>query len=301
MVDWISLIVVLDGNREADFCRRGKRVCSFFIGRTAEADLFLNDLTVSRRHCRIFRQAQSIAIEDLGSRAGTFLNGQKVSQPVSLHDGDEIRVGDVILRARIEGQKVGNGASALPMGDNQVIPLGREVLTIGRAPTCSLRLEHPTISRRHVEIQTVDGTFVVRDLASANGTFVNGEALKEPRPLVRGDSLRIGPYHLTFDGTCLVSERPEAGMRIEVRALGKQVKDRETGQPLWLLQNISLTVLPREFVGLLGASGCGKSTFDGCGERTEAGYLPERFSITARISTTILMRSRGASAMSRRT
>lgn len=195
MTERISLIAVLSGNRKVIPVGEGKEFSSFLIGRAAEADLFLNDLTVSRRHCRIFRQAQSTMLEDLGSRAGTFLNEQKVSQPLGLRDGDEIKVGDVGLRVRIEGQKVGDGASPLPRETrrdqpDQVIPLGRGVLTIGRAPTCSIRLDHPTISRRHAEIQPVDGTFVVRDLASTNGTFLNGEALREPHHLVRGDSLK---------------------------------------------------------------------------------------------------------------
>lgn len=261
MTPRVSLVLMVDGNRKVIPVGEGKEFSSFLIGRAAEADLFLSDLTVSRRHCRIFRRDQGIVVEDLGSRAGTFLNEQKVSQPLGLRDGDEIRVGDVVLRVRIEGQKVGDAAFALPAGDNQVIPLGREVLTVGRAPTCSVRLEHPTVSRRHTEIQPRNGTLIVRDLASTNGTFLNGEVLREPHPFTKGDSLRIGPYHLIFDGAYLISKWPEAGTRIEVRSLDKEVKDRETGQPLWLLRNISLTILPKEFVGLLGSSGCGRSTF----------------------------------------
>ncbi len=278
MTPRLSLILVRDGNRkEVPVGLRGD-FSSFLMGRAAEADLFLNDVTVSRRHCRLFREAQNIAIEDLGSQTGTFRNGQKVSQPVSLRDDDEIRVGGVVLRVRIEEQNIEDGTGVLPAREREVIPvppsvevrktppdlvipLGREILLIGRAPTCSVRLEHPTVSRRHAEIQARNGAFIVRDLSSTNGTFLNGDALREPCPLVKGDSLRIGPYHLIFDGAYLVSKRPEAGTRIEVRSLSKEVKDRETGRPLWLLRNIGLTILPKEFVGLLGPSGCGKSTF----------------------------------------
>jgi pSer/pThr/pTyr-binding forkhead associated (FHA) protein len=55
MTERISLIVVLDGNSKVISVDEGKEFSSFLIGRTADADLFLSDLTVSRRHCRIFR------------------------------------------------------------------------------------------------------------------------------------------------------------------------------------------------------------------------------------------------------
>lgn len=260
MTEHLSLIAVLDGNRKLISVGGGEESFSFLIGRSTEADLSISDLSVSRRHCRIFRQVQNIMLEDLGSRVGTFLNGQKVNHPIDLYDGDEIKLGSAVLRVRIEGQQVKDEASLRKRND-LIFPLGHELLTIGRAPTCSICLDHPAISRRHAEIQPGDRTFIVCDLASTNGTFLNGEVLREPRPLAQGDSLNIGPYHLVFDGTCLRSKRPEAGPRIEARNLGKEVKDRQTGKPLWLLQNINLTIFPREFVGFLGASGCGKSTF----------------------------------------
>src|SRR6185295_14636781 len=92
-----------------------------------------------------------------------------------------------------------------------IFPLGHEILTIGRALTCSICLDHPVISRRHAEIRPVDKGFVVCDLTSTNGTFLNGKVLQEPLSFAQGDTLNIGPYHLVFDGTCLRSKRPEAG------------------------------------------------------------------------------------------
>jgi ABC-type multidrug transport system ATPase subunit/pSer/pThr/pTyr-binding forkhead associated (FHA) protein/ABC-type multidrug transport system permease subunit len=274
----LSLVLVSNGGRKEISVSKGEEFSSLLIGRAAEADLFLNDTGVSRRHCRIFRRVDLIMIEDLESRAGTFLNGKRVSKPVGLRDCDEIGIGGVVLRVHIEGKNTEDRAAPTPALDkkvipiepsieaskavtNLVIPLGREPLILGRAPFCSMRLDHPAVSRRHVKIQLMDGAFVVCDLSSMNGTFLNGKLLREPRPLARGDSLKVGPYNLIFDGTQLVSNRPEAGTRIDVRGLGKKIKDHKTGQPLWLLRDISLTILPKEFVGLLGSSGCGKSTF----------------------------------------
>lgn len=69
MKEHLSLTVVLDGNRKVISVGKGKEFSSFLIGRAAEADLPLSDLSVSRRHCRIFRQAQSLALE-VRSRVG---------------------------------------------------------------------------------------------------------------------------------------------------------------------------------------------------------------------------------------
>ena len=132
---------------------------------------------------------------------------------------------------------------------------------IGRDPECDVPLDHPSISRHHAEVIGEKGRFRVRDLGSTNGTFVNGEPLSGEHTLAVGDRLRVGPFELTFSGTVLATAPERKGTRIEVRGVGKQVNDRESGKPIWLLQDIDLTIERCEFVGLLGASGCGKSTF----------------------------------------
>jgi pSer/pThr/pTyr-binding forkhead associated (FHA) protein len=151
----------------------GEEFSPFLVDRSTEADFFLNDMAVSRRHCRILFQTGNILLEDLGSQTGTFCNGRRVSRPVDLYDGDEIRAGDVVLRVRIEGGTPGTewqhpllrgkgeknrpDIQVLGRAPDLVIPLGREVLTLGRAPACSVRLEHPTISRRHAEVRLRTG------------------------------------------------------------------------------------------------------------------------------------------------
>jgi pSer/pThr/pTyr-binding forkhead associated (FHA) protein len=63
--------------------------------------VWLDSPTISRRHAKIVITAASAALEDLGSRNGTYLRGEKVTSPVPLNDGDEIRVGSVVLSYRI--------------------------------------------------------------------------------------------------------------------------------------------------------------------------------------------------------
>ena len=134
-------------------------------------------------------------------------------------------------------------------------------VALGRASTSDVVLDSPLVSRSHAELRREGDGFVLADLGSTNGTFVGGERVAASRRLVPGDELSIGPFRLRYDGRSLVTAPPSAGMRIEVRELGKQVNDRATGKPLYLLKDVSLTILPKEFVGLLGSSGCGKSTF----------------------------------------
>ena len=63
------------------------------IGRDPEADIFLNDVTVSRRHAQLRREEGGVYLKDLGSLNGTFVNGRIISEEVRLQDGDEVQIG----------------------------------------------------------------------------------------------------------------------------------------------------------------------------------------------------------------
>lgn len=85
--------------------------------------------------------------------------------------------------------------------DGERYPLLGPLTTIGRDPSADIVLDDPGISRRHSEIRvTSDGPHLVtsiRDLASTNGTFVNGERITSTR-LVDGDRLTVGRTSVTF-------------------------------------------------------------------------------------------------------
>jgi DNA-binding winged helix-turn-helix (wHTH) protein len=71
------------------------------LGRDEEAVAWLDSPTVSRRHARITISGLSATIEDMGSRNGTFVRGERVAAPTPLRDRDEIRLGSVLIRFRI--------------------------------------------------------------------------------------------------------------------------------------------------------------------------------------------------------
>ena len=64
------------------------------LGRGDQADIRLGDTFASSAHARLVRQGDAVVLEDLGSTNGTYLNGDPVTGPQSLHDGDRIRIGD---------------------------------------------------------------------------------------------------------------------------------------------------------------------------------------------------------------
>ncbi|MDR3536792.1 MAG: SpoIIE family protein phosphatase [Acetobacteraceae bacterium] len=83
------------------------------IGRTEPAGLVLNDVAVSRHHCRLDRAADRIMLTDLSSTNGTYVNGTPVETPVPLDDGAVIRVGAHTLRYHRRSRDETEEAAAL--------------------------------------------------------------------------------------------------------------------------------------------------------------------------------------------
>lgn len=72
-----------------------------------------------------------------------------------------------------------------------------EETTAGRSVTGDIFLDDVTVSREHVKFLRGNGSFVVKDSGSLNGTYVNRESVTE-RQLHEGDEVQIGKYRLTF-------------------------------------------------------------------------------------------------------
>ena len=86
-----ALLVVLRGpNTGARFLLDDDSVTS---GRHPDSDIFLDDVTVSRRHAELERTADGYLVRDAGSLNGTYLNQKIVSGDTHLSNGDEIQVG----------------------------------------------------------------------------------------------------------------------------------------------------------------------------------------------------------------
>jgi hypothetical protein len=82
-------------------------------------------------------------------------------------------------------------------GEGDHFVLSSAITTIGRHADSDIALDDITVSRRHCEVLIDGGRFVVRDVGSLNGTYVNQKRVDEIE-LSQGDELQIGKFHLVF-------------------------------------------------------------------------------------------------------
>lgn len=83
---------------------------------------------------------------------------------------------------------------------NQSIAITHFPAVVGRSSDCDYQICHPLISRRHCVFYLEDGEIWVRDLGSLNGTYLNGQPIKDPQPLHNEDRLDLAflPYEVCF-------------------------------------------------------------------------------------------------------
>ena len=173
---------------------------------------------VSATHAEIQHVGGVWRLSDLGSRNGTFLNGQRLTTDAPLRVGDRLSLG--LTGPVLSVAAVTDGvAPTIPERPGVAPPEGPAVvrayavslldttsgkhyegrgthIRLGRGRECEIRLDSTpdlTVSRVHAEftIGTAGGLFV-RDAGSKHGTFVNGVRLTRPLPVRLGDHLMLG-------------------------------------------------------------------------------------------------------------
>jgi len=86
-----ALVVRSGGGRAGEhFSPEGERTT---VGRSPDNDIFLDDVTVSRKHAVLVQDGGEFRIEDLGSLNGTFVNRRRIDAATRLESGDEVQIG----------------------------------------------------------------------------------------------------------------------------------------------------------------------------------------------------------------
>ncbi len=136
----------------------------------------------------------------------------------------------------------------------------KQQLVIGRSDECDIKLDGLQISNRHARLLLTNTGIMVEDLNSTNGIYLNGERIGRQNIGV-DDSVQIGSFIIKVDYANNVGVfDTRSKTRIDAVNITKDVKNRAGGGMIRLLDGVSLSVQPNEFVGLLGPSGAGKST-----------------------------------------
>lgn len=70
------------------------------VGRSDKCQVVLDDSYVSQVHARIFARGDAFVLEDLGSTNGTYLNRRRITGPVEVQRGDQVKIGKTVLELR---------------------------------------------------------------------------------------------------------------------------------------------------------------------------------------------------------
>jgi ABC-type multidrug transport system ATPase subunit/pSer/pThr/pTyr-binding forkhead associated (FHA) protein len=229
---------------------------SYLIGREPACDICLASPQVSRRHASIsFPQPGKLQVTDLNSKFGTIVNGQKATQaPLCPGDKIQLAIFELVITYHDEAFWIGHPERRADSNFVAEFPLtGKASVMIGRSSTAGIILDLKQVSRFHSKIELEEDGFAILDLGSTNGTFLNGEPVTKAI-LQNRDIIQIGPVRLLYYKDIVFQLNQKDVVRLDL--FNASFKIRQDN----LIKDISLSVLPREFVGILGPSGAGKST-----------------------------------------
>lgn len=184
------------------------------IGRSATNDLVVDDPYVADKHFEVHVTHETLTLKNLQPLKPVRVNTVDVIGACTLKVDDEITLGGIELvvidpkrESKVSAAETANATQmrsvpttgwALKANHtalaNRVFPL-KDTTVIGRSADCDISLAAAHLSRRHAQLQIIDGALFVKDLGSANGTFLNGKQVMEAR-VKRGDELRFDA--LTF-------------------------------------------------------------------------------------------------------
>lgn len=238
---------------------------AFTIGRLDDNDIVIPSQIVSGKHARLEKENGGFKLTVLPeARNPVLFEGRPIEGSRTLHHGDILRIGgaDPGMMVTINY----NAPSEAPKEVERDIVFGEKtIIQIGRDSANDVVLPSPNVSRFHAQVERVGQRYRVEDLRSSNGTFVNGQRIEGAVWLKPSDTIRVGSYRFVMGKDQLAKYDDSNGLRVDAINLNKWVR-----KDLNILQNISVSFQPREFIVVVGQSGGGKSTF----VDAVAGYRP---------------------------
>lgn len=223
----------LSGDRAGQTIEIKDQLC---VGRDTANHLVIADPTIASRHAILFWSQGHYWVQDLKSATGTFVDGVRIDK-AALRAGQEISFAEQVMQFCTQeepGEKFYlswvEGAEG-----GQEIELKQKEMVIGRDLACQIHIPVNQVSSRHAMLVAQQNTYVLKDLQSTNGTFVNGRKI-DTVELQHGDEIRVGMQKLVFRSS--VQARPKVLQRESFVLL--PVTAKKYGQPLELGDSLSI-------------------------------------------------------------
>jgi pSer/pThr/pTyr-binding forkhead associated (FHA) protein len=212
------------------------------VGRKPPADIVIADSEVSSRHARIKPGGSSLLVADLGSTNGSTVDGVAKLAPdadTPLAPGQKLRIGPAIIEALAEERPESSAGFAstektVAIGgramqsmlvnvarfkaaqpklvvaaehEKRVVPIEEMEVVVGRdSKQAQIAIQHQSVSSKHARLKFENGRFLVEDLKSSNGTFVDGNPVAVATPIQGEQALTFGTVDCLF-----VQRTPESG------------------------------------------------------------------------------------------
>ncbi len=182
---------------------------NFTIGKAADNSLMINEKDILDHHIAITNAHEQLTLSNSSASSNVLLNGKPVATKAKLNADDLISIGSIELEL-IDPKSLnekGNAVSTANFSaswsiysnaswlDQSRFVINKRTI-IGRDPSCDITLPLEHLSRKHVALEVKSGQLYIEDLASSNGSFLNGKQIKHAA-VKNGDKIKIDL--LTFE------------------------------------------------------------------------------------------------------
>lgn len=205
----------------------------YHIGSDSENHLVLAEPGIDPVHAKLVQENDKYFLKDNNSSTGSFVNGRRVTQKEVL-PGDMIRLGSteiIVLDPRSTTDKPSASApwrlvseSSWLSGKHFIIAPDKPVV-IGRDEKCDIVIPGSHLSRRHLEIRVEGHALKIKDLKSANGSFLNEMKIDAAATAGNGDRLRLDVYNFRVVAPEL--NEPKTKLRKPVEELVRPIERKE--------------------------------------------------------------------------
>lgn len=263
--DHLSFLVVSQEGGIQEYSLKKYKRSRIIVGRNPEkADMILKSPVISGEHCKVKIEDGKVYFADLSSTNGTYMmkQGSRVRMTPNRYIGP-LRKGMLFLLGGDGKNQEHRKDSVLIIvtgeGDDQEykkFPLFEDSYTIGRGKECDIVLNHPAVSNQHARVYRREQHCYVEDLDSANGVFVNGQAVNGIQEIFEKDTIQIAGNIIIFSCDTLFCKAEADGIQLTMCDLVKKVNH---GKKM-ILSHVNCNIESNDFVAIVGGSGAGKST-----------------------------------------